>query len=102
MIEGGEHHAIVDAGIFGIVSQKLEAVAVELLDAEMGVVFWIGDSCERFVLNVEITDGVVDVLIGFEVHVDPFLVKILDLPCNRVDLSRDAKTACHGHEEDVA
>ena len=52
MLESGEHHAVVDARIFGIVGQKVEAVAIELLDAEMRVIFWVGNRGGGVVVDI--------------------------------------------------
>ena len=52
LLKGGEHHAVIDARVLGIVRQEAEAVAVKLLDAEMGVVFRISDRGDGVVVDV--------------------------------------------------
>ena len=51
VVEWGEGHAVVNAGVFGIVGEEVETAAVEFLDTEMGVIFRVLDA---------VTDGYVD------------------------------------------
>ncbi len=102
MLERGEHHAIVNAGILSVVGQEAETVAIKLLDAEVRVVFRVGNGGDGVVLDVQISLGGIGGFSGFEVHVCPFFAEVLNIAVHWVDLCRDAQAACHADEEDVA
>ena len=69
----------------------------------MGVILRVGHGTNGRILDVEIAcpRGVCGLF--FELYILPLAaIEILHVAIHRVDLRRDAQTAGHGHEEDVA